>query len=99
MQGAEAKPAQILLLSACRHEGLPITTNTRSSGQQAVAFSRRWALEVALVASKPGGLCEQLHKQLCSLRGQMSNINGSSSNDVQRVRGNMLTQVRCPHIT
>jgi hypothetical protein len=39
---------------------LPITSNAHSADPAAAASSRRWALNVALVASKPGSLCAQL---------------------------------------
>jgi hypothetical protein len=80
-----------LLLSACRHVVLPIINSAHSADTTAATASRQWALQVALTASKPGGLCDHLSKQLCTLCAQWRSARAANTgrDAVQQVRRGM----------
>lgn len=83
-----------VLLSACRHVVLPIITSAHSAEPAAVATSRQWALHVALVPSKPGGLCDHLTKQLCTLHDQWPAAGDVNRRAGQQVRWDMQSHGR-----
>lgn len=63
---------------------------TRPADTAAASSNRQCTLKFALAASRPGALCEQLGKQLYSLRDQLQAVRTISGGAVQQVQGRPL---------
>jgi hypothetical protein len=65
---------------------LPIISTARSADATAAAVSRQLALHIALAASQPGGLCDHLNQQMCTLCDQWQTARGANRSTGQQVR-------------